>query len=222
MIKLYVCSFLLLFSFYGKTQTLADFPLNLIEKPSAKRLIVYLSGDGGMNSFSGSLTKSLADNYAIVSLDSRKYFWDQKTPEKLSKDLSTIISHYLKTWNKEEFSIIGYSFGADASLFLAPLLPKDLQAKLKSIVLLSPSTSTDLVIRLSDMMGFGGKTAKYKTLPELSKINTPTLIIFGKDDETDFYKGIPDKKNINKILIPGSHKFNNDMNKVLSTVQAGL
>lgn len=222
MIKLYICSCLLLFSFFGKAQNLADFPLNVIEKPSAKRLVLYLTGDGGMNNFSGNLTKSLADNYAIISLDSRKYFWDQKTPEKLSKDLSIIISYYLKTWNKEEFSIIGYSFGADASLFLAPLLPKDLQTKLKSIVLLSPSTSTDLVIRLSDIIGFGGKTAKYKTLPELSKINISTLIIFGKDDESDFYNSIPDKKNIKKILIPGSHKFNNDMNKVLSTVQTGL
>ena len=223
MTKLYICTILLLISFYAKAQHLAELPITVIPKPSAKTLLIYLSGDGGMNSFSQNLTKSLSDkNYAVISLDSRKYFWDQKTPEKLSKDLTAILTHYLKTWGKDEFSIIGYSFGADAALFFAPLLPKDLQTKLKSMVLLSPATSTDFVIHLSDMIGFGSKTAKYKTLPELAKINVPTLVVFGKDEENEFYKTMPDKKNISKILIPGSHKFNNDINKVIATIQTSL
>lgn len=158
----------------------------------------------------------------MVSLDSKKYFWDQKTPDKMTQDLTIIIEYYLKTWDRTEFSILGYSFGADAALFLTPRLSKELQSKLKSTILLSPSSSTDFVIKLTDMMGFGSKEAKYKTLPEMNKISSPLLFIFGKDEDMDTYKGIPEKKNISKVKIPGSHKFDNDIQKVLLTIQTGL
>ncbi|WP_316738900.1 AcvB/VirJ family lysyl-phosphatidylglycerol hydrolase [Pedobacter aquatilis] len=217
-----IISFLFTIAFC-KAQDISKFPLQTIAKPSAQHLIFYISGDGGMNSFSQSLTQGLADkNYAIVSLDSRKYFWEQKTPEKMAQDFNQIIVHYLKLWDIDEFSILGYSFGADAAIFLTPRLNKEPQQKVKSTVFLSPSTSTDFVIKLTDMIGFGSKEAKYKTLPELNKTSIPQYFIFGKDEESDFFKSIPDRKNITKALIPGSHKFNNDIKKVVSTVLLGL
>ena len=216
----YTLMFCMLFS---QAQDISKLPLTAKAKPTAKSIIFYLSGDGGMNSFSQSLIQSLHDkNYAVVALDSKKYFWDQKTPEKLAQDLNATIELYLRNWDKDEFSILGYSFGADAALFLTPRLPKDLQPKLKSTILLSPSNSTDFVIHLSDMMGFGSKNAKYKVLPEINKISGKLLFIFGEDEDSDLYKAIPDKKNITKSLIPGSHKFNNDTKKVVSAIQTGL
>jgi len=208
---------------FVQAQDLSKYPLTVKTKPNAKRLIIYLSGDGGMNSFSQSLTQSLHEkNYAVVSLDSKKYFWEQKTPDKLAQDLNMIIEYYLKYLDKDEFSILGYSFGADAALFLTPRLSKDLQSKLKSTVLLSPSASTDFVIKLTDMMGFGSKEAKYKTLPEVSKINSSMLFVFGKDEDNNLYKTIPEKKNITKVQIPGSHKFDNDIPTIVTTIQTGL
>lgn len=214
---------LILISSLCKAQDISKYPLQTIAKPNAQHLIFYISGDGGMNSFSQSLTQGLADkNYAIISLDSRKYFWEQKTPDKMAQDFNQIIGHYLKIWDKDKFSILGYSFGADAGIFLTPRLTKELQQKIKSTVFLSPSTSTDFVIKLTDMIGFGSKEAKYKTLPELNKTSIIQYFIFGKDEESDFYKSIPDRKNITKTLIPGSHKFNNDIKKVISAVLSGL
>jgi len=214
---------LLFCTLFSQAQDISKLPLTTKAKPTAKSIIFYISGDGGMNSFSQGLIQSINDkNYAVVALDSRKYFWDQKTPEKLAQDLNATIELYLKNWDKDEFSILGYSFGADAALFLTPRLPKDLQPKLKSTILLSPSNSTDFVIHLSDMMGFGSKNAEYKVLPEINKINGKLLFIFGEDEESDLYKAIPDKKNITKRLIPGSHKFNNDTKKLVSAIQTGL
>ena len=208
---------------FAQAQNLSKYPISLKPKATAKRIIFYLSGDGGMNSFSQSLTQSLSEkNYAVVGLDSKKYFWDQKTPEKMTQDLSIIINYYLKTWDKTEFSVLGYSFGADAALFLTPRLSKELQSKLKSTILLSPSSSTDFVIKLTDMMGFGNKEAKYKTLPEVTKLNSQLLFIFGKDEDASMYNVIPEKKNITKTKIPGSHKFDSDIQKVSSTIQTAL
>ncbi|MCZ4222390.1 AcvB/VirJ family lysyl-phosphatidylglycerol hydrolase [Pedobacter rhodius] len=216
---------LLFFVNFIQAQNPADIsrlPISTISRPGAKQLIVYFSGDGGMNSFSQKLTEGLAQkNYAIVSLDTRKYFWETKSPEKLAQDMSMVIQHYLKLWNKDEFSIIGYSFGADAALFFVPRL-NSLQQHLKSTVLLSPSTSTDLVVKVSDLIGFGSKEGKYKTIPELNKINSPVRCIFGKDEESDFYKSMKEKKNIEKILIPGSHKFDNDYEKIINAIISGL
>lgn len=221
--KLSLIISLILISSFCKAQDISKYPLQIIAKPNAQHVIFYISGDGGMNSFSQSLTQGLADkNYAIISLDSRKYFWEQKTPDKMAQDFNQIIGHYLKLWDKDEFSILGYSFGADAGIFLTPRLSKELQQKIKSTVFLSPSTSTDFVIKLTDMIGFGSKEAKYKTLPELNKVSIPQYFIFGKDEESDFYKSIPDRKNITKTLIPGSHKFNNDTKKVVAAVLAGI
>lgn len=223
MYKISLIILLLGTALFVKAQDVSKFPITTKTKPAAKRILFYLSGDGGMNGFSQSLTQSLNDkNYAVVCLDSKKYFWEQKTPDKFAQDLSLIIEHFLKTWDKGEFSVIGYSFGADAALFAVPRFQKDLQAKLKSTVLLSPSTSTDFVIRISDMMGFGSKDAKYKTLPEVSKFTSELLFIFGKDEASDLYKAIPDRKNIAKVQIPGSHKFDSDIPKVVSTIQNGL
>ncbi|WP_443944695.1 AcvB/VirJ family lysyl-phosphatidylglycerol hydrolase [Pedobacter sp. AW1-32] len=223
MFKSFLTAILMTLPFLGFSQDISKLPLTAAAKPSAKKIIFYLSGDGGMNSFSQKLTAGIQNkNFAVISLDSRKYFWDQKTPEKMVQDLSAAISHYLTAWNIEEFSIVGYSFGADATLMLAPRLPKDLQSKLKSIVLLSPSNATDLVIKLTDMMGFGNKEGKYKVLAESNKITQPIRFVFGKDEDAAIYKSIPERKNISKIQIPGSHKFDNDINSVLSAVSEGF
>ncbi|WP_316796517.1 AcvB/VirJ family lysyl-phosphatidylglycerol hydrolase [Pedobacter agri] len=222
-ISLYILILIGFYAFQANAQDMSKYPLTLKQKNSAKRIIFYLSGDGGMNSFSHSVVDGLVEkNYAIVSLDSKKYFWDSKTPDKLAQDLNSIIAYYLKTWDKDEFSILGYSFGADAALFLIPRLTKDLQTKYQSTVVLSPSTSTDFVVKLTDMMGFGSKEAKYKTVPELAKINSRLMMIFGRDEDENIYKAFPEIKNIVKIQIPGSHKFNNDIQKVVNTIQSGL
>ncbi|WP_293312481.1 AcvB/VirJ family lysyl-phosphatidylglycerol hydrolase [Pedobacter sp. UBA5917] len=221
--KIFLFCTLICCSLFTLGQDISKLPLTIKAKPAAKSIIFYLSGDGGMNSFSQNLIQSLNDkNYAVVALDSKKYFWEQKTPDKLAQDLNAVIESYLKNWDKEEFSILGYSFGADAALFLTPRLAKDLQQKLRSTILLSPSSSTDFVIHLTDMMGLGSKNAKYKVLPEINKIGSKLLFIFGEGEDSDLQKAIPDKKNITKTLIPGSHKFDNDIKKVVATIQTEL
>ncbi|WP_316829236.1 AcvB/VirJ family lysyl-phosphatidylglycerol hydrolase [Pedobacter aquatilis] len=214
--------FLSIFTYAQNAADISKLPLSTLNKPAAKRIIFYFTGDGGLNSFSQKLISGLAaKNYAIVALDTRKYFWEQKSPDKFAQDMNELVQYYLKLWNKEEFSILGYSFGADAALFFVPRI-KEQQHSLKTTVLLSPSTSTDLVVKVSDLIGFGSKEGKYKTISELNKINSPVLCIFGKDEDSDFYKSMKEKKNVEKALIPGSHKFDNDFDKIVSTVISGL
>ncbi|WP_131537786.1 AcvB/VirJ family lysyl-phosphatidylglycerol hydrolase [Pedobacter nototheniae] len=202
---------------------ISKLPLTTFNKSGNKHLVFYFTGDGGLNSFSQKVCEELAQkNYTVVSLDTRKYFWDTKTPDKLSQDATEVVEHYLKQYNKAEFSLLGYSFGADAAIFFSTRLPKNLQQKFKSAVLLSPSTSTDFTVKVADLLGFGSKEGKYKTMPELNKVQAPVLCIFGTDEDSDFYKNLKEKRDLEKVQIPGSHKYDNDIKKLISTIEKGL
>jgi type IV secretory pathway VirJ component len=191
----------------------ADGPLHLFPKAGDKPLIVYLTGDGGMNNFSKSLTENLgSQGYAVVALDTRKYFWDQKTPAQFGKAAENFIQKYLNAWKKSSFILVGYSFGADVGAFVPPQLPENLSAKLRSVVLLSPGFSTGFVTKLTNMLGVGGSDKeKYKVQPQLMKSPAPVLCVFGKEENSDLYAALKTTEKIKKTTVPGSHRYNDDV-----------
>jgi type IV secretory pathway VirJ component len=183
-------------------------------------MLVYLTGDGGMNSFSKSLVKTLNDQgYAVVALDTRKYFWEKKAPAQFAKDARQFIDHYLRQWNKSSFALLGYSFGADVGAFLPPLLPEGTSSKLRSVVLLSPGFSTGFVTKISNMLGMGSTDKDpYKVYPQLLKSPAPVLCIFGATEGSDFYPAIKPNAKLKKVLVPGSHKYNDDVTLIARTI----
>lgn len=226
-IRIYFIFLLLIIAERGNAQNaavLSGFPLHVQYKRSAKPIVVFLTGDGGWNSFSESLVDELGKNgYSTIALDSRKYFWNQKTPDQLARDLKVILGVYMKAWNKDSFSVAGYSFGADVASFLPAHLPDELSAKMNSLVLLSPGLSTGYVIKLKSMLNFGSTDKeKYKIYPELLKSDVPVWCIFGKDEESDFYKVLKETARIHKITIPGSHRYDDNTAMVAKAVIKGL
>ncbi|MBB5634797.1 type IV secretory pathway VirJ component [Pedobacter cryoconitis] len=203
---------------------LSGFPLHAHYVRSTKPLVVFLTGDGGWNSFSESTVKELVKNgYATLALDTRKYFWNQKNPDQFAKDMQVILTSYMKTWNKDSFSMIGYSFGADVAAFVPSRLTEPLAEKQNSLVLLSPGFSTGYVVKLKNLLNFGSTDKeKYKVNPELVKSVIPVLCIFGKDEDSEFYKAIKPTDKIHKVIIPGSHRFDDDIPQVVRAIIKGL
>jgi type IV secretory pathway VirJ component len=202
----------------------ANYPLHVLQKTGSKQVVFFLTGDGGWNSFSQSLMAELGNNgYSVVALDTRNYFWKEKTPAKFGDDAEMIIAYYMNAWNKQSFSILGYSFGADVGAFLPNNLSRNVKSKLKSVVLLSPGFSTGFVTKLTNMLGIGGSdNDKYKITPELLKSTVPTRCIFGKDEDSDFYSSLKTTDRLRKVTIAGSHKYNNDTKMVVKAVLPGL
>lgn len=198
----------------AQTSTLTN-SVTAAHKISGKRIIFFISGDGGMTSSTKSLTNELIADYSVVCIDSRQYFWNQKALDGMSLDITQLIRHYLKSWNKTEFSIVGYSFGADVSIFLTPRIPADLKRQLKSVVFLSPSTSTDFKIKLTDMIGIMGNGGKYKTAPEVNKINFPALVILGEKKGQDFFDAFREKENVKLLRIGNARSDNQEVKKVI-------
>lgn len=226
--KLGLCLLILLFGLVDlkaqPTADLSDYPLYVQYKKSVKPVIVYLTGDGGWNSFSETLVAELGKNgYPTIALDTRKYFWNQKTPDQFARDIKVILSVYLKAWNKDSFSIIGYSFGADVAAFLPAHLPDQLSARINSMVLLSPGFSTGYVVKLKSMLNFGSTDKeKYKIQPELVKSNLPVWCIFGSDEDSDFYKALKETATLHKLIVPGSHRYDDNIPVLMRAVLKGL
>src|SRR6476469_114455 len=79
-----------------------------------KPLIVYLTGDGGMNKFSKSFVQQWnSKGYPVVVLNIKSYLWGGKTPDKAAADAAGMLRQYLSGWKRQQAVLVGYSLGAD-------------------------------------------------------------------------------------------------------------
>lgn len=203
--------------FAQKPAALTKLPLYELPATDNKHsLVLYISGDGGWNDFSQKLTASIAaSGYPVVILDARKYFWNQRTPSGFTNDIEQILSYYLKLWGRSRFAVIGYSFGADVAPFLTSRLNAENKKLLSSMVLLSPSSSTDFIVRISDLLGNGSEEGrKYPVLPELETTSVPTVCIFGDQEKIKLKSNLKENSLLKKRDLPGSHRYNNDIKAV--------
>lgn len=222
------CKIILLFSIacsFLKTYAQTDpYPIHLQNMNSHKPVVVFLTGDGGWNTFSIELANEIAKNgYSVISMDTRKYFWEQKTPAIFATDINIILNKYFKQWNKDEFYIVGYSFGAEVAAFLPGYLPAATLQKLKSLVLLSPGYSNSFEVRFINMLPSKDTNKdKFKIYPELLKSKVPVWCIFGSEEQTDISQQLKATSNIHKVIIPGSHHYDNDVKAVINGLMKGL
>lgn len=183
---------------------------------TSKPLIVYISGDGGMNSFTSSLIKSLnKKGYAVLALDAKDYFWHKKDPQDFASAMSLSINNYLNSKKRNGFILLGYSFGADVSPFLVTRLPSSLRSKCKEVMLLSPSTNTNFEIKVLDMLGWGSSKGK-NVVNELNKVNAPVVLFFGSDEKDFPLNEITIKKQV--VIMEGGHHYDNNVDDLASKI----
>ena len=196
-----------------KSKSVQELPLQLSGSSGTNnKLVIYLTGDGGWNDFSQKLTQEFEkDGYGVVSLNTRKYFRNERTPDIFAQDIEHLAQHYMREWNKTSLIIVGYSFGADVAAFLPKRLPITLLAKLNKIALLSPSLSTDFVINLGDLIGDSKhKKRKYKLGPEINESSLPIVCIFGLKEDLNLKNILIKKESLTIHEIPGSHHYKNN------------
>ena len=202
-------------------KSIHDFPIQLsYSKGNNDTLVIYITGDGGWNKFSEKLVQGIErKGYGVVSLNSRKYFRNKKTPDIFVQDIEYLSDYFMKEWNKKSLIIVGYSFGADVSAFLPKRLSRAVLTKTDHFALLSPSISTDFVINLKDLIGDSRNTKrKYKIAPEIIDLKFPVICIFGMDEDLKL-KDIPIKSKWLKIhKLPGNHHYKENMALVIKTI----
>ena len=181
---------------------------------------LIVSGDGGWYSFE----QSIADNFAkqgisTIGLDSKKYFWNRRSPEETSRDMEEILNYYGKEWGKEKFILIGYSLGAEIVPFIVNKFPEEMKSKIVSAVLLSPATTTDFEIHISNMLGIGNHQNTYNVTDEIIKMQSvPTLIIFGEGEKSKI-PGLLTGTRIKIKFIPGDHHYKFNLPLIIETMK---
>jgi type IV secretory pathway VirJ component len=180
---------------------------------------LLISGDGGWYGFEQSIADALAkQGIPTIGLDSKKYFWNRRTPEETTADISKSLIKYSIEWGRERFLIIGYSLGAEIVPFIVTRLSEEM-LQITSAVLLSPETTTDFEIHISNMLGMGNRQNTYNVTEEIIKMQkTPTLIIYGQGEKPTIpglLKGTAVKIN----YIPGDHHYKFNVPLIIQTMK---
>ncbi|MEA2694959.1 MAG: hypothetical protein QOJ16_4346 [Acidobacteriota bacterium] len=190
--------------------------LPLVEVPAtggspSDRLAVIVSGDGGWAGIDREVGGALAARgIPVVGLNSLSYFWKEKPPEVVGRDLERILTHYLAAWHKQRAILIGYSLGADVLPFMVNRLPEDLQKRVDLIALLGPETMASFEFHVTQWLGGGSKSDR-PVLPEVKKIagRTPLLCLYGKEEKDSICPTL-DPSLGKSIGFAGAHHFGGD------------
>lgn len=182
-----------------------------VKQPSAAPMVVFLSGDGGWAALDKGLSAQLQlHGMPVVGWSSLSYYWQKKTPAQATADLERILDAYQARWQRPRWLLVGFSFGAEIAPFVINRLPARYRQSLVGAVMLSPSTSSDFEIHVSDMLSH--KPRSYPTEPQVKAIrNLPMLCLQGADDDaSDRLCPRLDQPNVTTITLPGGHHFEDD------------
>ena len=186
--------------------------------PEEQPFVLYVSGDGGFNAFSSNICRLInKEGYSITAVNAKSYFWNKKTPQQAAQDVAAYAAQQLSGRKNQQWILIGYSFGADVLPFIVNMLPPTVAKTLASVILLSPSTSTDFEIHLLDMFGTGARRSM-DVVAEINRMNTSKITtIFGSDDAA-FPAASILLKNYRAEILSGGHRFEGNADKVVQTM----
>lgn len=217
-----VCLICTIFLFKNaQAQNDLKIPINALSAATdaSKPMILYVTGDGGWNSFSSALGANLAaKGYPVASLNAKSFFWKKKTPQQAGLAVATMIKNYAQSWNKTKVLLVGYSLGADVLPFVYQNLPQNLKDMVQGLVLLSPSGTTDFEVHLT--YAFSGSAPNSATT--LNNITGKKITILTGGDENDFPFTKMTNKNYTHITLPGGHHYDGDEELVADYMLKGI
>lgn len=205
------CSFL-----FSQTDKL---PITLLTgTDTTKPLVFYISGDGGWNSFSSSLAETInKSGYTVAVLNSKSYFWEKKTVDKATSDIHAYLQKEFAERKNRQFVLTGYSFGADVIPFIVNKFPVSLNSNLLSIILLSPSATTDFEVHWAELLGWNKKRSM-DVVAEINKMGLQKTVIIAAKNEDDFPVKEIKLKNFWIETLPGGHHFEGNTTEVAETM----
>lgn len=205
----------------GGEASLEDLPL--IELPVAGKphqLAVVYSGDGGWRDLDKDIAGVLArEGTPVVGVDSLRYFWREKTPAEVSRDLARILNHFRTRWQVERVLLVGYSFGADILPFAVDGLPSELKRSIVQVSLLGLAASAPFEISVGGWLGRAGNGRP--VLPVLKSLDLRRVQCLYGEEEEDSLCPSPELEGIERIRTSGGHHFDGDYEKLARDILAG-
>jgi type IV secretory pathway VirJ component len=205
-------------------KTLDNLPIvELPSKNPSRYLAIVLSGDGGWRDLDKTIAERLhKEGVNVVGLDSLRYFWARKSPERTTEDVAAIIEAYSRKWDADHVALIGYSFGADVAPFVYNGLRQNLRDKVRLVSLLGPEKAADWRIRVVGWLGAEPSKDALPTGPQIAAIPGKFIQCFyGEDDKAASCATL---KNPGAEIVKtrGSHHFDGDYNALAEKILARL
>lgn len=177
--------------------------------PESDLLGLILSGDGGWAGLDKEVAQALAQHgIPVAGLDSLRYFWSARTPQRLAADLDNVARYYLERYGKKRLLLIGYSQGADVLPFAVNRLAPSTRARVALVVLMGMTEHAVFEFHVSNWIS--NDNSGPATLPEVSRItDLPVLCIYGEGDNDSLCPKL-DASKVAVVKLPGGHHFNGD------------
>ncbi|WP_448511056.1 AcvB/VirJ family lysyl-phosphatidylglycerol hydrolase [Immundisolibacter sp.] len=204
--------------------SVGDLPLVELpaKKPTGTLAIIY-SGDGGWRDIDKTIGGLLSrQGVAVVGVDSVRYFWHHRQPQRIADDLARILDHYRTAWGSHRVVVIGYSFGADILPFAYNRLPAEWQQRVGTLALLAPGHGADFEVSISSWLGRKNPGAA-PLLPELLRIPPgKVLCVYGAKEKTESLCTMPGAGSITRLERPGDHHFDRRYDQIADAIRAHL
>ena len=162
--------------------------------PSGHTVAVILSGDGGWADIDQRVGQRLqARGINVVGVDMRDYLRSgHRTPAVIGYDVSRIARRYMALWQDRDFSLIGYSRGADLAPFAATNLGPDVRSRLRLVAMLTLLERASFVYHFSDLWRTTSGRGDIPILPQLQALkDVPMLCIYGRDEKESLCRTAP-------------------------------
>jgi type IV secretory pathway VirJ component len=199
--------------------SLADLPLVEVRaKKPGSVYAVLLSGDGGWAGIDKQVAAALADRGVdVVGVDSLRYFWSERTPQGLARDVDRIVRFYAAQWRKTGVILIGYSQGADVLPFAINRLPPASRRLVTHTVLMALSQKASFEFHVSNWAGSTDDDA-LPIRPEALKLSaSKTLCLYGKEEKDSLCPQLP-AANVQARALAGGHHFDGEYGKLAALI----
>jgi len=196
----------------SQIKSIGDLPVVEVSAvpPEKDLLAVIISGDGGWAGIDRELAKAFSeDGIKVVGLNSLRYFWKKKTPEKAGQDLARILEAYLAKWGKSKAILVGYSRGADVLPFMANRLPGVLMDRVSIIALVGLEPKVTFEIHAVDLI-FSYNRDALPVKPEVENIKGKKILCFYGEKESDSLCQDLKPDIATLIEMKGGHHFGGD------------
>lgn len=170
--------------------------------------VIFLTGNGGYNKLEKTINYDLnRRNISVVAVDARKYFWYEKSPVRIARDLESLIDRFNSRQGEKKIVLIGYSMGAEILPFAFNSLGVNYRRKISDMIMIGPSQKAVFKIRPWDFLFNENKGTDI--LPELYKIKSRVSYVICDGSENSICRkdlqGITDHD-----LLGGGHHFGRD------------
>lgn len=207
------------------TDPVSGLPLEIVTDPNAPKtdtMAVFYSGDGGWAGLDREVASALAARgIPVVGVDSLRYYWNAKTPERSARDLGTILARYGREWNRPKAILVGYSFGADALPFAVRSLPSDARERVARIALMGLDDRADLQFHLSSWLDFSGGASR-PTVPAVNALKGLPIECLHGSDETDSACRKLERGVASTVVLPGGHHFGGNYRLLADIIARGV